>query len=158
MIPAAGSGMGRAGAKPFAQKGALGAVMDRDEDAAIAVVAESMAAGGRALAFTADLRDAALRLAPEGIRVDTVGPGPIDMPMPVRFGSRPDQPRRSRAEVEAATRTIVPLGRLGQPEDGAAAACFPLSDAASQITGTALPVDGGFTAQQAGRKEPRSLP
>lgn len=89
----------------------------------------------------------ALRLAPEGIRVNTVCPGPIDTPMFVQFGSRPDQPQRSREEVEKGTLSVVPLGRLGQPQEVAEAACFLISDAASFITGAALPVDGGFTAQ-----------
>jgi NAD(P)-dependent dehydrogenase (short-subunit alcohol dehydrogenase family) len=40
---------------------------------------------------------------------------------------------------------MVPLSRLGQPEDVAAAASFLLSDEASYITGTELRVDGGLT-------------
>ncbi|MFN4128535.1 MAG: SDR family NAD(P)-dependent oxidoreductase [Paracoccaceae bacterium] len=71
----------------------------------------------------------ALRLAPEGICVNTVCNGPVDTPMFVQFGSRPDQPQRSRDEVEAGTRTIVPLGRLGQPEEVATAACFQTAPA-----------------------------
>lgn len=94
--------------------------------------------GGKALA---------LRLAPEGIRVNTVCPGPIDTPMFVQLGSRPDQPQRSREEVEKGTLSVVPMGCLGQPQEVIEAACFLISDAASFITGVALPVDGGFTAQ-----------
>ena len=40
-----------------------------------------------------------------------------------------------------------PLGRLATPEECAAAAVFLASPAASFVTGVALPVDGGFTAQ-----------
>ncbi|MCF8483003.1 MAG: SDR family oxidoreductase, partial [Rhodospirillum sp.] len=65
----------------------------------------------------------------------------------VQFGSRPDQPQRAREEVEASTLTVVPMKRLGRPEEVAAAAGFLISVDASSITGAALPVDGGFTAQ-----------
>jgi NAD(P)-dependent dehydrogenase (short-subunit alcohol dehydrogenase family) len=41
----------------------------------------------------------------------------------------------------------IPLGRLGQPEEVAAAVIFLLSDQASLITGTSLLTDGGWTAQ-----------
>ncbi len=40
----------------------------------------------------------------------------------------------------------VPMGRIGEPEEVAAAAIFLLSDEASYITGHALPVDGGIVA------------
>jgi NAD(P)-dependent dehydrogenase (short-subunit alcohol dehydrogenase family) len=38
----------------------------------------------------------------------------------------------------------IPLGRIGQPKDPAAAACFLLSDLAEFITGSTITVDGGF--------------
>jgi 3-oxoacyl-[acyl-carrier protein] reductase len=47
--------------------------------------------------------------------------------------------------AEAAAREQVPAGRLGTPEEFAAAAAFLCSERASYVTGTALLVDGGLT-------------
>ena len=88
----------------------------------------------------------ALRLAPENIRVNAVCPGPIETPMFGVFGSRPDSAQRSLEAVREGAIRIVPLGRIGQPEEVANAALFLLSDEASFVTGVALPVDGGFSA------------
>jgi glucose 1-dehydrogenase len=49
-------------------------------------------------------------------------------------------------EVVAKMDEKVPMGRIGEPEEVAAAAMFLCSDAASYITGAALPVDGGIVA------------
>jgi NAD(P)-dependent dehydrogenase (short-subunit alcohol dehydrogenase family) len=88
-------------------------------------------------------RALALDWAPEGIRVNAVCPGIVDTPMLESFFEQ--LPDTERARQESAT--AQPLGRLARPEECAAAALFLASDAASFITGVALPVDGGFTAQ-----------
>lgn len=88
-------------------------------------------------------RALALDWAPEGIRVNAVCPGIVDTPMLESFfGQLPDS-ERARAEFGASQ----PLGRLARPEECAAAALFLASERASFITGVALPVDGGFTAE-----------
>jgi NAD(P)-dependent dehydrogenase (short-subunit alcohol dehydrogenase family) len=78
----------------------------------------------------------------QGIRVNCVCPGDIDTPMLVD-----DAQRRGMAwtdyMAEAANR---PMHRVGQPEEVAHAVLFLASDAASFITGAALAVDGGGTA------------
>ncbi len=79
---------------------------------------------------------AALELAEHNIRVNAVAPGPIVTPM---LQTRLDEP----GQQEWLT-SQVPLGRLGQTADVAAAISFLLSDAASFITGVTLPVDGGW--------------
>lgn len=76
----------------------------------------------------------ARELGPRGIRVNGVAPGLVE----TKMASVLWEGERGRQEAE-----IVPLQRLGQPADIAAAVCFLLSDDASWITGVTLPVDGG---------------
>jgi NAD(P)-dependent dehydrogenase (short-subunit alcohol dehydrogenase family) len=88
-------------------------------------------------------RALALDWAPEGIRVNAVCPGIVDTPMLAEvLNSLPDPPT-GWAEHRAAQ----PLGRLATPEECAAAVLWLSSEGASFVTGVALPVDGGFTAE-----------
>lgn len=80
---------------------------------------------------------AAIEFAPRGITVNCVCPGTIRTPAVTDIPDNPEVPF-----VESRT----PLGRLGEPEEVAAAFHFLASDAASYITGVALPVDGGIAA------------
>jgi NAD(P)-dependent dehydrogenase (short-subunit alcohol dehydrogenase family) len=88
-------------------------------------------------------RALALDWAPEGIRVNAVCPGIVDTPMLREFVDALPDPERAWREHERAQ----PLGRLATPAECAAAVLFLASPAASFITGVALPVDGGFTAE-----------
>jgi NAD(P)-dependent dehydrogenase (short-subunit alcohol dehydrogenase family) len=75
-------------------------------------------------------------LAPLGIRVNAVAPGPVATGFSgVDLGSE---------EVAAALRARMLIPRPASPEEVAAAICFLLSDEASFITGVHLPVDGGW--------------
>ena len=77
-------------------------------------------------------------LGPEGIRVNTVSPGPIDFP-----GGFWDQLRVSDPDRYALARDGTAVGRHGTPEEVARAVVFLASPAASYITGANLRVDGG---------------
>ena len=79
---------------------------------------------------------AALELAHDGIRVNTIVPGPIATPMMIKDDDPDVRQRLSN----------VPLGRMGEPEDIAEAVLFLASDRSSYITGIDLTVDGGQTA------------
>jgi len=83
---------------------------------------------------------AAMEGAPLGIRVNAVVPGQVQTESTKDFG-------RKMPEMAAKTESAIPMGRGGEPEEVAEAICFMLSDAASYISGTALPVDGGKIAQ-----------
>jgi NAD(P)-dependent dehydrogenase (short-subunit alcohol dehydrogenase family) len=78
-------------------------------------------------------RQLALELAPS-IRVNGVAPGVVKTRLSEMLWQ--DEPAAAR---------MHPLGRLGTPEDVAAAIVFLASDAAGWITGVTLPVDGGLT-------------
>jgi len=84
----------------------------------------------------------ALDYATRGIRVNALCPGIIDTPMLRRFADASPEPAAAWTEYSAAQ----PMGRLGTPEECAAAALWLVSPEASFVTGIALPVDGGFTA------------
>ena len=81
-------------------------------------------------------RYAAVHLAPEGIRVNAISPGPFP----------PDSVQQRDPAFAAALIRKVPLGRLGRPEDLAGPVVFLASSASRFVTGANLPVDGGWTA------------
>ncbi|WP_344494956.1 glucose 1-dehydrogenase [Streptomyces enissocaesilis] len=88
-------------------------------------------------AVDAATRAMALELAPRGIRVNAVAPGPV---VNDRFALLDLAQQRARARP-------VPLGRVGDGSDVAAAVAFLASTDASFITGQILTVDGGLSAQ-----------
>ncbi|MFT5089513.1 MAG: NAD(P)-dependent dehydrogenase (short-subunit alcohol dehydrogenase family) [Candidatus Latescibacterota bacterium] len=81
-------------------------------------------------------RDTAVELAPHNITVNALCPGYIETPI---------QDYLTQEQIDAA-RARTPLPRLGLPKDIGRAAVFFASDDAEWITGTALPVDGGWLA------------
>jgi len=85
-------------------------------------------------------KTAALELAKSNIRVNAVCPGVIQTPMIDRFAHGEAQIRQQLAAGE-------PVGRLGKPEEVAAAVLWLCSDAASFVTGQPIAVDGGWVAQ-----------
>jgi NAD(P)-dependent dehydrogenase (short-subunit alcohol dehydrogenase family) len=82
-------------------------------------------------------KQAALELAPFGITVNAIAPSLVDTPRIRRGGRRDD------ASIEEYARRIVPLGRVGQPQDVAGLIAFLASDEAAYITGEIIVIDGG---------------
>lgn len=83
------------------------------------------------------MRNAAMELAEHGVRINAVGPGPIDTE---RVGQ---SLRRLNETVELSPNKMTPMGRLGTPDEVANAILFLASDEASYITGHTLAVAGG---------------
>lgn len=88
-------------------------------------------------------RQMALDLVGDGIRVNAICPSDCDTPLLVSLfetGADVDEEKRRLGEA-------IPMGRIAQPSEIAAAAVFLASDDASFITGVSIPVDGGFLAR-----------
>jgi NAD(P)-dependent dehydrogenase (short-subunit alcohol dehydrogenase family) len=84
-------------------------------------------------------RALALELAPEGITVNGISPGP--------FGTEMNLPIMQNAEVNAQFLASIPVGRWGKVEEIGSLAAFLCSEEAGYITGTDIVVDGGWTAR-----------
>ncbi len=83
-------------------------------------------------------KSAALDYAAQNIRVNAVAPGYIDTPMMGRFTGGTDEGRTKVIAEE-------PIGRMGKPEEIAAAVLWLCSDAAAFVVGHAMVIDGGQT-------------
>jgi NAD(P)-dependent dehydrogenase (short-subunit alcohol dehydrogenase family) len=83
-------------------------------------------------------KNAAIRYAKEGIRVNSVHPGFIDTPMVAVVKG---------TDVEQQINSMTPMGRMGRAEEVAQVIAFLASDRASYMTGSEVYVDGGWTAQ-----------
>lgn len=81
------------------------------------------------------VRHAAFELGRRGVRVNTVGPGPMSN----RMGGGPSDPERQKASARN-----LPLQRVVEPQDIAEVCAFLASPAARAVTGVYLPVDCGF--------------
>ena len=80
------------------------------------------------------------------IRVNAVSPGLIETPI-LRGVGQSEHPGQTEAEFRnhlAGARKLIPIGRLGKPDEIAAAVLFLASDASSYMLGSEMVVDGGF--------------
>jgi len=87
-------------------------------------------------------KQVAVEYAKSGIRCNAVCPGTIDSPWVGRLLEEASDPDAARAQLVARQ----PIGRLGTPDEVAAAICYLASDEAAYMTGSTLVVDGGILA------------
>lgn len=80
-------------------------------------------------------------LAPRGVRVNTLSPGPVSTPIYAKLGL----PAEALREMESSLLAQMPAGRFGRPEEMAQAAVFLASDESAFSVGSELVMDGGFT-------------
>ena len=115
-----------------------GAIVNMSSDFAVMAVPGAAAYMAAKAAIYSLTKSLALEFAPQGIRVNALGPGPIDTPI-LKSG-------RTEAEWQAVRKLHgdnLPIGRLGQPEEVASVLNFLLSDRASYITGQIIHPNGG---------------
>ena len=139
-INAKGVFLGSRSAIPEMRKAGGGAIINISSQLGLVGMGESspqyQASKGAVRIFS---KSAAIQYAHEGIRVNSVHPGPIITPM--------TEARRSDEVVRQRMISRIPLGRYGESEDVAYGVLYLASDESSFVTGSELVIDGGWTAQ-----------
>tara|TARA_B100000809_G_scaffold96241_1_gene94825 strand:+ start:801 stop:1544 length:744 start_codon:yes stop_codon:yes gene_type:complete len=139
-INAKGVFLGTKAAIPEMRKAGGGSIINISSQLGLVGMSESspqyQASKGAVRIFT---KSTAVQYAAEGIRANSVHPGPIVTPM--------TEARRSDAAVQQVMLSRIPLGRYGESEDVAYGVLYLASDESSFVTGSELVIDGGWTAQ-----------
>ncbi len=128
---------------PAIQQSGGGAIISTSSTAGLAGSVGSPSYSAAKGAIVNLTKSMALQLAKSNIRVNCVCPGPVDTPLNIQFFAGMPNPEAARASFIGG----IPMGRIGKPEEVAAAVLFLASDEASYITGVPLPVDGGHLAR-----------
>src|SRR6267143_552800 len=130
--------LGQAAARQMVRQGGGGSIINVTSQLAEVARPERAAyiaskGGGRSLTHAM-----AIDLAAHGIRVNAIAPGPTLTGLTRASYTDP--------EARRATEALIPLGRLGQPDDLVGALLFLASDESRWVTGSTVTVDGGYLA------------
>src|SRR5437879_2960635 len=146
LVTGAGSGLGLATARAFAESGASVVLADWNEKTVNCSSLGGLIGGARrgtyhaakhgVIGFT---KSAALEYATRGIRVNAVCPGMIQTPMSDKMIAE-----GQGEELNVMLKAYVPMGRMGRPEEIADAVLWLCSSAASYVTGQSISIDGGY--------------
>jgi len=123
---------------PAMREARRGAIVNMSSDFAVMAVPAAAAYTAAKAAIYSLTKTLALEFAPYGIRINALGPGPIDTPI-LKSG-------RTTEEWKAALQSFgenLPVGRVGKPEEVAAVLDFLLSDRSSYMTGQIIHPNGG---------------
>ncbi len=125
-------------ARAMIRLGKGGAIVNVSSQASLVALRGHISYGASKAALDNITRVSAMELGPHNIRVNGVHPTVVMTEMSAFYWGRPD--------IAEPFLSQMPLGRWATEDEIAAPIVFLLSDAASMITGVALPIDGGFTA------------
>jgi NAD(P)-dependent dehydrogenase (short-subunit alcohol dehydrogenase family) len=123
---------------PLMLANGAGAIVNTSSGAGVIAIAGQAAYAASKHAVIGLTKSAALDYAPMGVRINAICPGIIQTPMMDRFTGGTDEGRQRVIAQE-------PIGRMGRPEEIAAAVLWLCSDLAAFTIGHALVVDGGQT-------------
>ncbi|MCP4006822.1 MAG: SDR family oxidoreductase [bacterium] len=139
-----GAARGVEAALPFLQKSDAGSAVFISSTAALEYLGMPQPYGAIKAALIAHASDLSQALAPSGVRVNVVSPGPIYFE-----GGNWEMIKTAMPQIYEKALEQCAIGRMGTPEEVAQATVFLASPAASFITGANLVVDGGFTKRTA---------
>jgi len=127
-------------AKPYLEKSDSGSIVSIGSTASLEAFAGAVPYGAMKAALLNYFGNLAQDLAPMGIRVNTVSPGPIFID-----GGAWDQIKTAMPEIYESTVAMIPAGRMGSAEEVCVQVALLLSPLSGYTSGTNVVIDGGFT-------------